>query len=85
MFRNLSDLKQRVNELIEKYGEDHCVAAWIFTDEDVFTLEEEDYVENYLPTDEAQEVLNQVANNDWVYEQIGELIDDEILRLKNKQ
>jgi hypothetical protein len=80
MFRTLKDLKDRVNELIESYGEDHGVAAWIFTDADVFQFDDEGD-EHYLPTDDAQHVLEQVSNCQYIYEQIGEFIDDEIRRL----
>jgi putative AlgH/UPF0301 family transcriptional regulator len=83
MFRNLADLKQRVNDLIATYGEDHYVAAWVFTDADVFTLDE-DFNEEYLPEDDAQEVLQQVGNSDWVYGQINDFIEDEIKRLMYK-
>lgn len=32
MYRTLSDLKQRVDDLIATYGEDHGVAAFIFSE-----------------------------------------------------
>lgn len=84
MFRTLKDLKDRVNELIESYGEDHGVAAWIFTDSDVFEWDTEGE-EHYLPTDDAQTVLEQVSNCDYIYEQISEFIDDEVRRLKHSK
>lgn len=84
MFRTLKDLKDRVNELIESYGEDHGVAAWIFTDSDVFEWDTEGE-EHYLPTDDAQMVLEQISNCDYIYEQISEFIDDEVRRLKHSK
>jgi hypothetical protein len=84
MYRNLADLKQRVDDLIGSYGEDAGVAAFIFTPADVFILNDI-CEEQYLPYEEAQEVLYEVGNTDYIYEQIGEIIDDEITRLKLKQ
>ena len=80
MQRSLAELKQRVNELIESYGEDTTVAAFIFTPADVFVLDE-DYEENYLPHEQAEEVLAAVGDTDYIYEQIGEIIDDEVRRV----
>lgn len=80
MQRTLSDLKKRVNELIESYGEDTTVAAFIFTPADVFVLDE-DYEENYLPHEQAEQVLYSVGECDYIYEQIGEIIDDEVKRI----
>jgi hypothetical protein len=84
MYRNLADLKQRVDSLIESYGEDTGVAAFIFSPADVFVLDE-NYDENYLPHEDAEHVLSLVGNTDYIYEQIGECIDDEIARLKLKK
>ena len=84
MYRNLADLKQRVDDLIATYGEDASVAAFIFSPADVFTMDE-NCDEQYLPDGDACEVLYEVGNTDFIYEQIGEIIDDEIARLKLKQ
>lgn len=80
MYRTLSDLRKRVDDLIASYGEDVGVAAFIFSPADVFVLDE-DYDENYLPEDEADKVLYEVGNTDYIYEQIGGVIDDEIKRV----
>lgn len=82
MQRTLADLKKRVNDLIESYGEDTTVAAFIFTPADVFILDE-DYEENYLPHEQAEQVLSSVGDCDYIYEQIGEIIDDEVKRITN--
>ena len=37
---SLSELKDRVNKLIEQQGEDAQCAAWIYTREDVFEIDE---------------------------------------------
>ena len=84
MYRNLADLKQRVDDLIATYGEDASVAAFIFSPADVFTMDE-NFDEKYLPDEDACEVLYEVGNTDYIYEKIGEIIDDEIARLNLKQ
>lgn len=84
MYRNLANLKQRVDDLITTYGEDAYVAAFVFSPADVFTVDE-NYDEEYLPDEDAFEVLYEVGNTDYIYEQIGECIDDEIARLKLKK
>jgi hypothetical protein len=84
MYRNLANLKQRVDDLIATYGEDAYVAAFVFSPADVFTMDE-NCDEQYLPDEDACEVLYEVGNTDYIYEQIGEIIDDEIARLKLKQ
>lgn len=80
MYRTLSDLRKRVDDLIASYGEDVGVAAFIFSPADVFVLDE-DYNENYLPHEDAEHVLCLVGNTDYIYEQIGDVIDDEIKRV----
>ena len=84
MYRNLADLKRRVDDLIATYGEDAYVAAFVFSPADVFEMDE-NYNEVYLPDEDACEVLYEVGNTDYIYEQIGECIDDEITRLKLKK
>jgi hypothetical protein len=84
MYRNLANLKQRVDDLIATYGEDAYVAAFVFSPADVFTMDE-DFVEQYLPDEDACEVLYEVGNTDYIYQVIGECIDDEVVRLKLKQ
>lgn len=84
MYRNLADLKQRVDDLIATYGEDAYVAAFVFSPADVFEMDE-NCDEIYLPDEDACEVLYEVGNTDYIYEQIGEIIDDEIARLKLKK
>jgi hypothetical protein len=84
MYRNLANLKQRVDDLIATYGEDAYVAAFVFSPADVFTMDE-NFVEQYLPDEDACEVLYEVGNTDCIYQVIGECIDDEVARLKLKQ
>jgi hypothetical protein len=83
MHRSLAELRDRVEVLINKHGEDASVAAFIFTYEDVFTIDKETFDESPLPKDRAEDVLHAVGDCDYIYEQIGEIIDDEVRRVSN--
>lgn len=84
MSRTLSQLKERIETLIEQQGPDAPVAAFIFTNEDVMDLDDQ-FNPQYFSIDFCEQVLNEVDENDWIYEQIGECIDDEIRHLKNSK
>ena len=81
MARTLQQLKNSIENMIQEQGKDAPVAAWIYTQEDVFELDEEGNP-IYLPLDDIAKVLNEVEDGDYIHEQIGECIDDEIRRLK---
>ena len=81
MARTLQQLKESVERLIQEQGANAPVAAWIYTKEDVFELDE-DYNPIALSPDETEHVLNEVEDGDYIHEQIAGLIDDEIRRLK---
>lgn len=83
MHRSLAELRDRVEVLINRHGEDASVAAFIFTYEDVFTIDKETFDESPLPKDQAEDVLHAVGDCDYIYEQIGEIIDDEVRRVNN--
>ena len=81
-FYSLKALKARVDSLIEQQGEDAPVAYWIYTNEDVLTFD--DGNEQYYPINVCQEVLADVQDFDYIYQQIQECIDDEIRYYKSK-
>lgn len=81
MARTLQQLKETVERLIEQQGKDAPVAAWIYTQEDVFEMDEENNPTPY-PLEITKEVLNEVADLDYIGSQIGECIDDEVKRLQ---
>jgi hypothetical protein len=85
MARTLGQLKESVDRLIDEQGKDAPVAAFIFTKDDVFLMDEETLEETYLPVDVCDQVLNEVEENDYIVEQVFECIDDEIRRLKLKK
>ena len=82
-FYSLKALKARVDSLIEQQGEDAPVAYWIYTNEDVLTFDD-DGNEQYYPINVCQEVLADVQDFDYIYQQIQECIDDEIRYYKSK-
>ena len=91
MYRTLAELRDSVNRMIDEQGENSPCAAFVFTKRDVFYYQMNDdginleEVETHLSDDATDEVLNSVGNTDWIYEQIGEIIDDEVRRVRNKQ
>ena len=87
MYRTLSDLRNRIDQLIVEQGEDAPCAAFVFTKNDVFVAnyDEGDIVEEYLNVEDTDDVLTEVGGCDYIYEQIGEVIDDEVRRVRNKQ
>ena len=84
MYHTLSELKDQVNQLIEQQGENATCASFIYTKEDVFYFDDIQDDEIYLPLDDTNQVLEEVGNTDYIYQQIGELIDDEVGRVRNQ-
>lgn len=85
MYRTLSELKSLVDTLIEDQGEDATCASFIYTKQDVFYFNDVENDEVYLPVDDANQVLNEVGDTDYIYQQIGELIDDEVSRIRRQK
>ncbi len=74
----LSQLKQRIDKLIEDQGEDSPCAAFIYTKEDV-ALYDDDGNETEIEDDRIiEDVLYNVEDTDWIYTQIQDSIDDEL-------
>ena len=83
MYRTLSELRDSVNRLIEQQGNDAPCAAFVFTQHDVFEFNEETNQDDYFSTLFTQDVLCDVGGSSYIYEQVGEMIDDAI-RLRKK-
>lgn len=81
MARTLQQLKESVERLIEQQGKDAPCAAFIFTNEDVFDLDEE-FNPHYYTIEQSELILNEVDELDYIYETIFECIDDEKVKLK---
>lgn len=77
MFRTLSELRDSINSMIESQGENAPCAAFVFTQHDVFENDEDDQ-EVYFSSLFTQDVLADVGGSDYIYEQVGEMIDDAI-------
>ena len=75
MYRTLSELKDSIENLIKQQGEDAPCAAFIFTQEDVFEFDADEN-ETRFPELFNQDVLCDVGGSSYIYEQVGEMIDD---------
>ena len=79
MARTLQQLKESVERLIEQQGADAPVAAFIFTNEDVFKLDDDNEQVTY-PREIAEKVLDAVEGDyDYLYEEIFNCIDNELM------
>lgn len=78
MYRTLSELRDSINQMIERQGEDAPCAAFVFTRHDVFEFNEETNQEDYFSSLFTQDVLADVGGCSYIYEQVGEMIDDAI-------
>jgi hypothetical protein len=78
MARTLQQLKESVEKLISEQGPDAPVAAFIFTNEDVFEMDEEGEPQ-YLPIDFCHKVLDAVESDyDYLYTEIFNCIENEL-------
>ena len=78
MARTLQQLKESVDRLIQQQGPDAPVAAFLFTNEDVFTMDEE-CNEQYVPIETAEKVLDAVESDyDYLYEEIFNCIEEQL-------
>ena len=78
MFRTLSELRDSINSMIDAQGENAPCAAFVFTQHDVFENDEDDNQEEYFSTLFTHDVLADVGGSSYIYEQVGEMIDDAI-------
>jgi hypothetical protein len=79
-FYSLKQLKERVNSLIEQQGEDAPVSWWIYTNEDVFTFDENGN-EQYQPLDVCQQVLSNLQDYDYIHSTIFDAIEEELTQV----
>ena len=74
----LKELKESINNLIEQQGEDAHCAAWIYTKEDCYLIDQDDNME-YPAIDNpelAERIFNQVGKFDNIYSYIQEVVDE---------
>jgi hypothetical protein len=90
MYRTLSELRDSLDRMIELQGKDAPCAAFVFTKDDVLYYEagEDGFPdfneEKFLNDDDTDEVLVELGSCDYIYEQVNEIIADEIARVRNK-
>ena len=76
-FYTLKALQARVNDLIDQQGEDAPAAYWIYTSEDVFTIDDNGD-EEYQPTSVCQDVLSDLQDVDYIHTVIVDCIEDSL-------
>ena len=74
----LSQLKQRIDQLIENQGEDSPVAAFIYTKQDVVQYDDDGNETEIEDNTIIEDVLYEVEDTDYIYTQIQETISDEL-------
>ena len=74
----LKDLQERVNKLIEQQGEDAECAAWIYTKEDIYRVDEDGEYDYYASDNPelVERVFDDVGNIDHIYTVIQECVDE---------
>ena len=75
----LSQLRDRVNEMIKIQGEDAHCAAWIYTREDCHLKDEDgeiDYENNVEDPEVIERIFDDVGNIDYIYQVIQECVDE---------
>ena len=85
MFRTLSELRDSINQMIDRQGEDAVCAAFVFTQDDVFEIVGENCDEVRFSKELTEDVLCDVGGSSYIYEQVGEMIDDYIRMRKGME
>jgi hypothetical protein len=75
MNRTLQQLKESVDRLIEQQGAEASCAAFIFTKEDVFTMDENGE-EVYCSEEITNKVLNDLDETDYIIEKGFDCIEE---------
>ena len=81
MARTLQQLKESVERLIDDQGEDAPVAAFIFTNEDVYVMDEDgnpDPVQREI----AETVLHELEDYDHIHTEIADAIEEELKQIQ---
>ena len=74
----LSQLKQRIDQLIENQGEESPVAAFIYTKEDVVEYDEDGNEVEIEDNKIVEDVLYNVEYTDYIYTTIQDSIEDQL-------
>ena len=74
----LSQLKQRIDKLIEDQGEESPVAAFIYTKEDVVQYDDDGNEVEIEDNKIVEDVLYNVEDTGYIYTTINDTIDDQL-------
>ena len=74
----LSQLKQRIDQLIEYQGEESPCAAFIYTKEDIVQFDDDGNEVEIEDNKIVEDVLHNVVYTDWIYTTIQDSIDDQL-------
>jgi hypothetical protein len=77
MARTLQQLKESVDRLIEQQGNDAPVAAFIFTNDDVYVMDE-DGNPDPVRREIAETVLDNVEDYDHIFTEVFDVIEKEL-------
>ena len=75
MNRTLQQLKESVNRLIEQQGPDASCAAFVFTKEDIFEMDQNGE-EVYFSEEVTNTVLNDLNESDYMLQEAFDCIED---------
>ena len=81
MARTLQQLKESVERLIEQQGNDAPVAYWIYTNDDVFVMDE-DNNPDYVSREIAETVLHELEDYDHIHTEIADAIEAELKQIQ---
>ena len=81
MARTLEQLKQSIDNLIQQQGKDAPVAAFIFTNEDVFVMDEDGNPDS-VHREIAETVLDNVEDYDYIFTEIFNCIEQELKEIQ---
>jgi hypothetical protein len=81
MARTLEQLKQSIDNLIQQQGKDAPVAAFVFTNEDVFVMDE-DGNPDLVRSEIAETVLHNVEEYDHILTEIFDVIEAELKEIQ---
>ena len=81
MARTLQQLKESIEKLIEQQGKDAPVAAFIFTNDDVFVMDEDNNPDP-VRREIAETVLNELEDYDHIYTEIFDVIEEELKQIQ---
>jgi hypothetical protein len=81
MARTLQQLKESVDRMIQQQGADAPVAAFIFTNEDVFVMDD-DGNPDPVRREIAETVLDNVEDYDYIITEVFNIIEQELRQIQ---